>query len=106
MVSQCNLVACVQGEEPDAGLSGHKGDSHTGADPLNEQPSSRASGQAGAIGREEPPLTALSMLVQVIRRPYQQIGYFLLPHTGPLLVSDLLQEDSALCAKAGPWQEE
>ncbi|CAL5220517.1 g2549 [Coccomyxa viridis] len=52
------------GEQPDAGHSGHKDASHTEADSPDEQPSSRASEQARANGLKEPPLTALSLLVQ------------------------------------------
>ena len=65
MISGCHWSTCLQGEQLDAGHSGNRDNNHIEADHMDEQPNSSASGQAGANGPEAPPLTALSMLVQV-----------------------------------------
>ena len=57
---------CLQGEQPSADQVGHEKDSYTRADPPEELPGPRVSGETGLKhGPGEPNLTALSLLVQV-----------------------------------------
>lgn len=70
----CDWAVCLQGKLPDVNKAKPDKDSQTQAELPDEQPPSWVKEQAGVNGPEAPPLTALSLLVQVRIWYLQQQG--------------------------------